>query len=366
MITLCIDTRMIKNSGIGRYIQEIIPLLLKEGGFNITCLGDFEALSKHNWFSEVNFVEMRSRIFTISEQFELSRKIPNCDIFWSPQYNVPIFPIKAKKRVVTIHDVYQMAHFHELTLLKKVFVKMLTFFAVKFSHSIVTVSNFSKSEILRCTSANIDKISVIYNGLNDYFSKDIEFKSINEKFILFVGNIKPHKNLHNALQSFRIFIKKNDSYKFYIVGKKDGFISGVGNIEKLIKGIEEKVIFTGYISDLELKIYYSNASIFFFPSKYEGFGLPILEAMSFSKPIVSSSSASMPEVGGDSILYCNPNDINDMAEKLQNVLDNKFEFSTMKYSQQLKKFSWVSAAKKYKILFTNLSTNVNEKYNSDN
>lgn len=365
MITLCIDTRMIRNSGIGRYIQDLIPLLLKDGGFNITCLGDFEALSKYNWFSEINLVEMHSGIFTISEQFELSKKIPNCDVFWSPQYNIPIFPIKAKKRVVTIHDVYQMAHFHELTLVKKVFVKMLTYFAVKFSDSIVTVSNFSKNEILRLTSANISKINVIYNGLNVSFSEESEFKSTNEKYILFVGNVKPHKNLINALQAFRIFKNKNDDYKFYIVGKKEGFISGIDDLNNLVKGIEKKVIFTGYVNDLELKKYYANASIFFFPSKYEGFGFPILEAMSFFKPIVSSNAASLPEIGGDAIIYCNPNDINDMAEKLQNVLDNKFIFSTTKYIDQLRKFSWVSAGMQYKILFNNLNSNGSKKSISD-
>jgi len=362
MINLCIDTRMIESSGIGRYIQEIIPLLLKEEVFIITCLGDFEVLSKYNWFSEINYIEMRSRIFTISEQFELRKKIPNCDLFWSPQYNVPIFPIKAKKRIVTIHDVYQMAHFKELTLIKKVVVKILTHFAVNLSDSIVTVSNFSKNEILRLTSANVEKINVIYNGLNESFSELSEFKTLNDKYILFVGNVKPHKNLSNALQAFRIFENNNEDYKFYIVGKKEGFISGVDNINSLVKGIEEKVIFTGYITDFELKKYYANASIFFFPSKYEGFGLPILEAMSFFKPIVSSNAASLPEIGGNSILYCDPNDINDMAEKLQNVLDNKFTFSKTKYNNQLSKFSWVIAAKQYHILFSSIISKGSKKF----
>jgi len=354
MISLSIDTRMINHSGIGRYIQNLIPLFINDSRMEITCLGDFEALSKYNWFHKVNFIDLRSEIFSISEQIELSKMIPVCDIFWSPQYNVPIFPIKAKKRVVTIHDVYQMAHFHELTLIKKIYVKVMTYFAVKLSASIVTVSEFSRNEILRLTSADSDKLTVIYNAVDEKFSTDVEYRQSDEKYILFVGNIKPHKNLHNALRAFRIFLQKNNNYKFYIVGKKDGLVTGINNLDALVKGIENSVIFTGYISDRELKEYYANTSIFFFPSKYEGFGFPILEAMKFSIPIVSSNSTSLPEVGGDAILYCDPNDINDMVKKLESVLDNKNAFSRMKYKNQLKKFSWENSAKKYITLFNRL------------
>lgn len=354
MTSISIDTRMINSSGIGRYIQNLIPLLINNGRLQITCLGNFEALSEYNWFNEVKFIELRSEIFSISEQIELPKMIPVCDIFWSPQYNVPIFPIRAKKRVVTIHDVYQLAHLRELTLIKKIYVKVMTFFAVKVSSSIVTVSKFSRNEILRLTSADSNKLSVIYNAVDEKFSTDVASRQSDEKYILFVGNIKPHKNLNNALQAFRIFLQKNNNYKFYIVGKKEGFITGVNNLDTLIKGIENSVIFTGYISDRELKGYYANASLFFFPSKYEGFGLPILEAMKFSIPILSSNASSLPEVGGDAILYCDPNDIYDMAEKLESVLDNKIDFLRIKYENQLKKFSWENSAKKYTALFNGL------------
>ena len=247
-----------------------------------------------------------------------------------------------------------MAHFHELTLIKKIYVKVMTYFAVKLSASIVTVSEFSRNEILRLTSADSDKLTVIYNAVDEKFSTDVEYRQSDEKYILFVGNIKPHKNLHNALRAFRIFLQKNNNYKFYIVGKKDGLVTGINNLDALVKGIENSVIFTGYISDRELKEYYANTSIFFFPSKYEGFGFPILEAMKFSIPIVSSNSTSLPEVGGDAILYCDPNDINDMVKKLESVLDSKNAFSRMKYKNQLKKFSWENSAKKYITLFNRL------------
>ena len=354
MVSLSIDTRMINSSGIGRYIQNLIPLLINSGRLQLTCLGNFEVLSKYYWFNEVNFIELRSEIFSISEQIELLKMIPVCDIFWSPQYNVPIFPIRAKKRVVTIHDVYQLAHLSELTLLKKIYVKVMTFFAVKLSASIVTVSEFSRHEILRLSSADRTKITVIYNAVDEKFSTNVESRQFDEKYILFVGNVKPHKNLHNALKAFRLFLQKNDNYKFYIVGKKEGFITGVNNLNTLIKGMENSVIFTGYISDRELKAYYANASLFFFPSYYEGFGLPILEAMKFSIPILSSNASSLPEVGGDAIFYCDPNNIEDMAEKLESILDIKIPFLKMKYKNQLEKFSWNASLEKHIALFYGL------------
>lgn len=357
MVSLSIDTRMINSSGIGRYVQNLIPLLIKCKRFEITCLGKHEVLCQYNWFQEVNFINLNSKIFSISEQIELMKIVPECDIFWSPQYNVPIFPIKAKKRVVTIHDLYQMAHFSELTLLKKFYVKAMTYFAVKLSSAIVTVSEFSRNEILRLTKAKKNKLNVIYNAVDEKFSNDVECEPSNEKYILFVGNIKPHKNLHNALEAFRLFLKKNNNYKFYIVGKKEGFITGIDNLSTLVKGLEDKVVFTGFVSENKLKEYYVNASLFFFPSKYEGFGFPILEAMKFNIPILSSSAASLPEIGGDAILYCNPYDINNMAEKLEFILKNKVFTKKNEYKNQLKKFSWENSANKYIELFCSLMDN---------
>lgn len=354
MISLSIDTRMINASGIGRYIQNLIPHFINDGSLKITCLGDFEVLSKYNWFPEVNFVNLHSKIFSISEQIELPKMIPACDIFWSPQYNIPIFPIRAKKRVITIPDVFQLAFFHELSILKKIYVKLVINLGVFISDKIVTISFFSLEEILKYTLANKEKIEVIYCAVEENFIGNIISSSTKEKYILFVGNIKPHKNIKNALTAFKIVSKKFNDYKFYLVGKKEGFITGYGNVASLIDDIEDKVTFTGYVSDDQLKEYYNNASLLFFPSFYEGFGLPILEAMKFNIPIVSSNAGSLPEIGGDAILYCDPSDIEDMADKLEYVMDNRYVFSKMKYVEQLKKFSWESAAKKYIELFKNL------------
>ncbi len=354
MPTISIDTRMINASGIGLYIEKVISRLVKEEDFKVYCLCH-DRLDNFEWSKKVDCVHVRSRIFSISEQLELPLKIPQTDIFWSPQYNVPLLPIRAKKRIVTIPDIYQLSHFNELSLLKKLYVKIVTNAAIYLSSRVITISEFSKNELLKYTGIKINKIKMIYCAVDEKFSDNVSGIAIEGNYILFVGNIKPHKNLENALNAYKIFSAKHANYKFIIVGKKEGFITGYNNISELIKGIEDKVIFTGHVTDIKLKEYYAGASIFFFPSRYEGFGLPLLEAMKFNIPIVSSYAASLKEVGGEAILYCNPNDVNSMAQKLDEAIANRNFFSHEKYAAQLRKFSWHKAALEYIKVFRDIS-----------
>ena len=354
MPTISIDARMINASGIGRYIENVISQLVKEKDFKVYCLCN-DRLDDFEWQKKVESVHVRSRIFSISEQLELPAKIPQTDIFWSPQYNVPILPIRAKKRIVTIPDVYQLAHINELSCLKKLYVKIFTKAAIYLSSSVITISEFSKNEILKYTDIKLNKIKIISCAVAENFAENISGIAIEGKYILFVGNVKPHKNLVNALKAYKIFLEKYKNYKFIIVGKKEGFITGYNNIEELIEGIDDKVVFTGHVTDNKLKEYYAGASIFFFPSHYEGFGIPLLEAMKFNIPIVSSYAASLKEVGGEAILYCNPNDVNNMAQKLDEALTNRNFFSHEKYAAQLNKFSWHKAALEYIKVFRDVS-----------
>lgn len=355
MILLTIDTRMINSSGIGRYLRSLIPILIENKNLSITCIGDFKELSNFEWFDKVSFIQCRSQVFSVREQFELPIKIPKCDIFWSPQYNIPILPIRANKRLVTIHDVYQLAHFHELSKLKKIYVKIMMFFSTRLSSLIVTVSEFSKNEIINYTNTKSNKIKVIYNGIDEDFSNNYDHDVSKElPYILFVGNIKPHKNLNNALKAFRLLLNKYPDLKFIIIGQKEGLISGINNIGDMIHGIETSVKFTGNVTDKILKNYYANASLFFFPSKYEGFGLPILEAMKFYIPIISSRNASLKEVGGSAIVYCDPDNILDMSKKLESVLEKQITVSRSEYDLQLKKFNWKYSATLYNQVFESI------------
>jgi glycosyltransferase involved in cell wall biosynthesis len=138
---------------------------------------------------------------------------------------------------------------------------------------------------------------------------------------LFVGNVKPHKNLHGALTAFFSLPDRYAELRFVIVGRREGFHTPDRRIERVIAGREDRVIFAGRVTDPELKAWYRDASVFLFPSLYEGFGLPILEALSFGLPVVSSRSASLPEVGGDVVHYADAGDSNSICRALVAALD---------------------------------------------
>ncbi|WP_029522920.1 glycosyltransferase family 1 protein [Persephonella sp. KM09-Lau-8] len=340
---IVIDARMINASGIGRYIRNILPFLLKE--FNLKLLGNEQELKKYFPINSNQIINVNSKIYSIQEQFEIARKIPQCDIFWSPHYNIPILPIKAKKRMVTIHDVYHLAFKKSLSLPQKIYASIMIKQTVKRSDIILTVSEFSKSEIKKYVPTNKD-IKVIYNGIDlSFFDKPVPLKE-KGNYILYVGNIKPHKNLVKALKAFSKL--KIPEIKFKIVGEKDNFITIDKEVKKIAQKLGNRVEFTGYVSDDELKELYRKAKLFLFPSLYEGFGLPPLEAMASGTPVIVSNVASLPEVCGDAAFYINPYDINDIARGIETVLkDEDLQRQLIqKGLERVKLFSWEKSAQK--------------------
>lgn len=326
---ITIDCRMWgKNfGGIGRYVQEIVLELLKNEKWDFTLIVADEKVRKEivkssdNQPTRLSLIICNAKMFTVSEQVELPRVIPVCDIFWSPYMNVPFLPCKAKYRVVTLHDVFHLANPQYYSFMKRVMIKPFYYFSSHKSDLILTVSNFSKSEIARTCGANTAiKTVAVYNGC------DIDVKQVHEplvsfKYILFVGSVKPHKNLRNALLGFSLM--KNKAYKFVIVGKKEGFITGDKEVFGIVDNLNketERVIFTGNISDEELYSWYKGATALVQPSFYEGFGLPVVEAMKFKLPIACSDIPVFREIGKNLVSYFNPYSPDSVAECLDKVV----------------------------------------------
>jgi len=337
MKRLILDGRMLKSSGIGRYIRNLIPFLAKE--FKLTLLVRKEDVPLLENLKNVNILPFESSIYSIKEQILFPFKIPRGDIFWSPHYNVPLLPIRAKKRVVTIHDVFHLAFKHQLTIPQRIYAKFMLNTAVKHSDVILTVSNFSKNEIFNYLKPS-KPVKVVYNGLtSDWFKiKPIPLTK-RENYILFVGNVKPHKNLIRALKAFSLLDDKN--LKFKIVGKKEGFITTDKEVEKFAQLLGERVEFTGEVSEDELKELYKKAKLLIFPSIYEGFGYPPLEAMACGTPVVASNVASIPEVCADAAFYINPFKVESIYKGLKEVLNNLYLQQRLqeKGLKRVKKFS---------------------------
>ena len=341
-IHLTIDSRMSSSSGIGTYIQNIlfaIPFKKK------LIINDKKEDTENVQFCRVPF----SSIYTISEQLLLPFYIRNTDIFWSPHYNIPLLPLRSKKRVVTIHDVFHLAYRKDLSLLQRIYSKVMINAAVRLSNIVFTVSNFSKNEIIKYTGCESQKIYVVYNGVSPDYNSGYDFKQINQDYILYVGNIKPHKNLKNAIKAFQLIIEKFPTYKFYIVGKKDGFITeGLTEINSIIEELGEKLFFTGWVKEEELKNYYANAKLFIFPSLYEGFGIPPLEAMACGCPTLVSNAACIPEICGNASIYFNPKDSLEIADKITILLlDEKLRKEVIgKGFDRVKLFNWQQSIEK--------------------
>lgn len=342
---LVIDARMLQHSGIGTYLQNVIPYLKYD--FKITLIGNKDLILKYDLDNIGEIVEFNEPIFSIAEQLNLPFIIPVCDIFWTPHFNVPFFIIRASKRFTTICDGYYFAHFDTFSFVQKIYTKLMVWRAITSSKFIFTLSKFSKSELIKFTDCKDEKLLIVSCGLAENYNSGYQFQRIEQKYILYVGNVKPHKNLRNALIAFKKIVKEFPAYKFYIVGKREGFITQDDNLADLILELNEAVFFTGYVDDGTLKNYYANASIFLFPSKYEGFGLPPLEAMAFNIPIVSSNAASIPEVGGDAILYFDPNSPDEMVSQIKKVIKQEWKPNLELYKKQIEKFNWKDVAQKH-------------------
>lgn len=348
---ICIDCRMLLHSGIGVYIKHIVNGLLQNGQ-PLTLLGNKgiinKCITKSNNCKVISF---NSSIYSISEQLKYPFVIPSCDIFISPHYNIPLFPVKAKNFIVTIHDMYHIDYQHLLSLKQRIYVNILMRAAIILSKNIITVSYFSKQQIIRFTNKNVeDRVNVIYNGIDQkifHTKVTIEKK---ENYILFVGNVKPHKNLLNSLKAFKLLLKQFPTVKFYVVGKKDGFINGgVEHLAEIIDELNNKVTFTGWVDDAELVNYYRNALLLIFPSFYEGFGLPPLEAMSCGCPVIASNLSSIPEVCGSAAYYFNPYDYYNIAEALAEVISNDKLRQTLVEAgyERVQEFSWQKSVEKH-------------------
>ena len=354
MIHLCIDARMINASGIGTCIQNIIPFLSKPP-FKLTLLTHSTNDTNHPSIS------FPAPIYSLREQLYFPFKIPSCDLFWSPHYNAPCLPIRSKARAVTLYDVCHLAQ--PISKAKRFAAKILIRNACRKSQKIITSSAFSKSEILKYVNISEEHIEVIPLGVNlkEFFPlRNTQEWQKNHQldfpFFLFVGNVKTHKNLAIALKAFEL-LNPRDCH-LVLVGKYTGLRSSDSDILTSIANspLKKKIHVLGEVSKNDLPFLYSSAKALIFPSLYEGFGLPPLEAMASGCPVLASDAASIPEVCGDAALYFSPHSAKELAAQMERILIKpSLSLQCMQKGQlRSKAFSWEKTADAYRHLFQNL------------
>jgi len=244
------------------------------------------------------------------------------NLFFSPVHEGIFFP--NVPQIIAVHDLIPLKY-PELSPKWKYYYLYALPFLLKQSQQIICVSEYTKQDIITNYKLNPALIDVVYNGYdrNLFYPQpnpEILSKYNLNKYLLYVGDMRFYKNLSRTLQAFdRLPLK---DYQFVITGKKDDFFYPEIARQTAQLAAKDRIIFLDYVPTADLPGLYSQAQSLVFASLYEGFGLPVLEAMACGCPVITSNTTSIPEVGGDSVFYVNPEDVNDIIQGMYQVLIN--------------------------------------------
>jgi glycosyltransferase involved in cell wall biosynthesis len=278
-------------------------------------------------------------------------------VLWMPVHNMPIFKSKKIKSVVTIHDLafkYFPQHFPKKDLFK---LNLLAWISIKRANHIIAISESTKKDILKFfPKIKEEKITVIYHGFDAQLFQQ-EINSVKESrilenyeiktgnFLLYVGAIQPRKNLEVLVESFEEIKKTKKDLKLVLAGAPAWMHHGV--LEKIKNSkFSEDIVITGTIPFEHQPVLYQNASVFVFPSLYEGFGIPVLEAMASGVPVICSNNSSLPEVAANAALYFEANSSDDLKDRIISLLDDQQlrQDFIQKGKERVENFSWKKCA----------------------
>lgn len=359
-----IDARFfgLLGKGLGRYTQKLIEHLEAVDTENRYVVflrqENFDEYQSYN----KNFTKVLAdyRWYSFAEQifFPILLNKYKFDLMHFPHFNVPI--LYRRKFVLTIHDLI-LLHFPTIraTMLNPLFywIKYAAYkwaigSAISRAKSIIAVSQFTKNDIIGQYPKVKEKISVTYEACDDSCKISsvaphliLEKCGIIKQYLLYVGNAYPHKNLEKLIDAFELILAKYPDMQLALVGKEDFFYKRLKeySTKKNIPGVH----FLGFVSDQDLDVLYRYASAYVFPSLYEGFGLPPLEAMAKGAVVVSSDHTCMKEVLGDAALFADANSAQNFADGVVKVLnDNNLKQNLIQKGYlQIRKYSWEKMAR---------------------
>jgi glycosyltransferase involved in cell wall biosynthesis len=357
---VAIDTRRISDFGVGTYIRNVVRTLGRLDQNNQYVLigpsnrlvefgnlpANFEAIDyPHQDNTARNFFEYQSLI----RRFECDLvHVPH--LFFSPQY-IPC------RYVVTVHDLLEHLYPADNNSFQRTLRFYLTRRVLRRAGRVLAVSNSTKNDVTRMFQVPDEKVDVVYNAIDERFklghATDAERQMIAERyqvnypFLLYAGSVKPHKNILRVIEAFSALkgeLEKEDKFpdlKLIIIGDE---LSQHPDLRRTVvkSGMTNDVRFLGFVPIDVLRIFYDAAKVFVFPSLYEGFGLPPLEAMSHGTPVVTSNTSSIPEVVGNAAVLVNPENVFDIMRALHRVLLDQALRERLKQRgyEQAQRFSW--------------------------
>lgn len=347
------DARMLEHTGIGTRILNVLLHLHKhKKDHEIILFGNKELIKKYSLDNYYPIIEYNVPIYKIKEFFG-HPKMAEMDLLDIPHFNVPLRFLT--KSIVTIHDLipYKMKEYFP-SLLKQGYIKTIFPLIKHFSKKVISVSGYTKQDLVKEFHFKLENIQVIYNGINtEIFFKRNELEcskfkkeyNLPEKYILAVGLGKPHKNLNFVIKNLSpLWLSKELDLPLVIAG------AGGKMPEYLLdaaKPVMDFLIPFPRLDYFDLPLLYQNAQMLIFPSLYEGFGFPPLEAAAVDCPVLSSNATVLPEVIGDSGFYFNPLSGEDFVRNFKNLIaDESLRKSKIKAGREnCKRFSWETSSK---------------------
>jgi glycosyltransferase involved in cell wall biosynthesis len=364
-VRIGIDARKLHDFGIGTYIRNVLRQLARldrQTEFVLLCRPeDRETLASLG----ENFrpVAETAGNYSVAEQVRvpLALRREGVTLFHAPHYVLP--PLVRCKSVVTIHDCIHLMFPQYLPgRAALAYARASIGLAARRATRIITVSESSKRDIVHFVNAKANKIDVIYNAYDERFGvepreEDVvrvrERFQLHDEFVLYAGNVKPHKNLERLIQAFDIVRQRGlDHLKLVIIGDE---VSKYASLRRAVHRhqLHKYVRFLGYLPEETLAVMYRLAGVFVFPSLYEGFGLPPLEAMASGTPVVTSNVSSLPEVAGDAALLIDPYDPNAIADGIYRVLTDERVRRDLRRRglDRARQFSWEASVKRIREIY---------------
>ncbi len=340
-------------TGIGRYTINLI-----------SALADIDKESRYYLYSRKKLLDFKKRLpklparnfYHCVDYFKKGHDgvLPDLDIFHTSSYDLSR-PKKARKFIITIHDVIIKAYpyGHSGKTIKEIDEQLKRVLGE--ADLLIADSYNTKSDLMKFYSVPNPKIQVIYPGV---YAAQMSLRGAERRsnpYILFVGTVEPRKNIQGLIKAFNWLKKEHGMpYKLIIAGMKGWMYEDIfKEYEK--SDFKKDIIFKGYVNDLELAELYKNAAVFVYPSFYEGFGFPILEAFSYGVPVVTSKTSSCGEIAGDGALLINPESYREIGEAISKIINNDSlrQGLVEKGFERVKEFTWQKTAREFLNNFTN-------------
>ena len=364
---IAIDARKLRDYGIGTYVRNLLRQLGRQDQTH-----DYVVLCREQDWDLVEECGSRFRpvvesagAYSVSEQFALPIDLrrEGVDLFHAPHYVLP--PLTPCRSVVTIHDCIHLRFPQYLpNRIGYAYARAQMWLATHKAARVMTVSEASKRDILRYFRVPESRIDVIYNAIDERFWQEPDVEEIERvreryrltaPFVLYAGNIKPHKNLERLIEAFNLLRHERADLKdveLLIIGDE---ISKYATLRRAVHRykLHKHVRFFGFVPDQTLAALYRLARAFVFPSLYEGFGLPPLEAMASGTPVITSNVSSLPEVVGDAALMIDPYEPAAIADAMQRVLTDPALHADLRVRglARAREFSWERSIRRVREIY---------------